>query len=522
MMPVVLNGKEVRNRIALPDDPTMEEALLGVGLPPEVASEFARVRLPFNLRPHQYTSLQAMLAWNRCGIWDQARTGKTICMQLAAIYFARYGMKSIFIMPPVLFDQFAESFSTISNHGTHVQVLNGTAATRTRILKEIADGHSSANILAMTKEVFKIELLDLMSAGFQVLFFDECHMGLQTAKTKTQKGQRTTYSSVRYFVDHTQDSRLILSTGTPVMNELIGTYPIISLKSPGAYQSEDDFNYTHVTYKQILVNTPRGQRYIRTPDSNNYKETALLQRNLHHQAVRARKLDVLDVRVPHIQEIPVTLHKGHYALYKKVLQEHILEVGTKMIDARNASKLRILALQLITDPGMAYQPAPQNAVMETVQTLLDTTDTRHNKAVLFANFNLSVEVLAKTFSKLKPAVVYGPNGADKNMAEVRRFRTDPECRILVANPQAGGVGLTLGDVCQTVIFVEPVSTPGMFDQAASRVILSGQTEPVSIYFLRVNNTISKKAIEVMLGRAQIANEAQKDVKSMLDELLGAM
>jgi hypothetical protein len=62
----------------------------------------------------------------------------------------------------------------------------------------------------------------------------------------------------------------------------------------------------------------------------------------------------------------------------------------------------------------------------------------------------------------------------------------------------------------------------MFDQAASRVILSGQTEPVSIYFLRVNNTISKKAIEVMLGRAQIANEAQKDVKSMLDELLGAV
>jgi hypothetical protein len=521
MMPVVLNGKDIRNRIALPDDPTMEEALLGVGLPPEVASEFSRVRLPFRMRPHQYTSLQAMLAWPRMGLFDQARTGKTLPMQLAATYFGHYGMKSIFIMPPVLFDQFAESFSLVANHGMHVHVLNNTAATRKRVLKEIADGHSSANILAMTKEVFKIELLDLMSAGFQCLFFDEAHMGLQTAKTKTQKGQRTTYASVKYFVDNTQDSRLILSTGTPVFNELIGTYPIISLKSPNAYLSEDDFNYTHVTYKQIRIHTPRGERFIRTPDSNNYKETALLQRNLHHQAVRARKLDVLDIKVPHIQEIPVTLHKGHQALYKRVLQEQILEIGTKMIDARNASKLRVLALQLITDPGMAYKPAPQNAVIETVQTLLDSTDVRHNKVVLFANFNQSVEHLAKTFDKLHPAVVYGPNGPNKNMEEVKKFRTDPDCRLLIANPQAGGVGLTLGDVSQTVIFVEPVSTPGMFDQASSRVVLSGQTEPVSIYFLRINHTISKKAIEVMLGRAQMANEAQKDAKSMLDELLGA-
>jgi hypothetical protein len=519
-MPVMLNGADVRNRIALPDDPTMSEVLLNIGLPQEVADEFSKVRLPFRLRPHQYTSLQAMLAWQRVGIWDEARTGKTICMQLAAIYLAHYGMKSIFIMPPVLFNQFAESFSQIANHGLHVHVLNNAANSRTRLLKEIADGHSTISVLAMSKEIFKIELLDLMSAGFQVLFFDECHMGLQTAKTKTQKGQRTTYASVRYFVDHTQDSRLILSTGTPVFNELIGTYPIISLKSPGAYMSEDDFNYVHVTYKQIKVHTPRGDRYIRTPDSANYKETALLQRNLHHQAVRARKLDVLDIHVPHIQEIPVTLHKAHQALYKRVLQEQILEIGTKLIDARNASKLRVLALQLITDPGIAYKPAPQNAVIETVQALLDSTDVRHNKVVLFANFNASVEHLAKTFDKLHPAVVYGPNGPTKNADQVSKFRNDPDCRILVVNPQAGGVGLTLGDVSQTVIFVEPVSTPGMFDQASSRVILSGQTAPVSIYFLRVNNTISKKAIEVMLGRAEMAKEAQKDAKSMLDELLG--
>lgn len=519
-MPIMVAGHDIGTRIALPDDPTMEDALLQAAVPPEAAAQFANVKLPFSLRPHQIVSLRALLAWNRAGLFDEARTGKTISMQLASIYLGKYGVKSLFLMPPVLFDQFTESFSKIANHGMYVHVLNNPAKSRERILEEIAHGYSPVNVLIMTKEIFKINLLDIMSAGFQALFFDECHMGLQKALTRTKQGARTTYASVKYFVDHVQDSRLVLATGTPVCDELIGTYPIISLKSPNAYLSEDDFNGTHVTYKQLKIRTPKGDRHIMVPDTNGYMEVGLLTRNLHHQAVRARKLDVLDIQRPNLQEVPVTLHKGHYQLYRRVMQEKILEIGTKLIDARNASKLRAFAMQLITDPGIAYKPAPPNAVMETVQVLFDTVDVKHNKVLLFANFNVSVEILAKTFEKLNPAVVYGPNGPTRNQAEVKKFRTNKDCRILVANPQAGGVGLTLGDVAQTVIFVEPVSTPGAFDQASSRVILSGQTEPVVIYFLRVNQTLSKRAIEVMLGRAQQAKEVQLDHKSMLDDLLG--
>ena len=519
-MPIMVAGQDLGARIALPGDPTMEEALLQAAVPPEAAALFSNVKLPFSLRPHQIVSLRALLAWDRAGLFDETRCGKAVVLQLAAIYLAKFGYKTVILMPPVLFDQFTESFSNIANHGAYVHVLNNPAKSRERILEEIAHGYSPINILLMTKEVFKINLLDIMSAGFQCLFFDEAHLGLQKAATRTKQGARTTYASVKYFVDHVQDSRLVLSTGTPVCNELIGTYPIISLKSPNAYLSEDDFISTHVTFKQLKIRTPKGERYIRVPDTNGYTEVGLLTRNLHHHAVRARKLDVLDINKPNLQEIPITLHKSHYQLYKRVMQEKILEIGTKMIDARNASKLRAFAMQLITDPGIAYKPAPPNAVMEAVQVLFDSIDVKHNKVLLFANFNVSVEILASTFEKLNPAVVYGPNGPTKNQDEVRRFKSNKDCRILIANPQAGGVGLTLGDTAQTVIFVEPVSTPGAFDQASSRVILSGQTEPVVIYFLRVNNTLSKRAIEVMLGRAQQAKEVQLDQKSMLDDLLG--
>jgi hypothetical protein len=65
-----------------------------------------------------------------------------------------------------------------------------------------------------------------------------------------------------------------------------------------------------------------------------------------------------------------------------------------------------------------------------------------------------------------------------------------------------------------------VSAPGVFDQALSRVMLLGQTEPVVCYIVKVNNTISPLAIEHMLNKARDINEVVKSKKTLLDALLG--
>lgn len=507
-------------RAGVPYEPSFMDVLLSIGLPEEVAGQFENVRLPFELRPHQYNSLQGMLAWDRMGLFDQTRTGKTVVMHLAAIYLAKYGYKSIFLMPPILFDQFSLALGDIGSHGLRATIFNQGPVRRINLLKKIREGELAMDVLIMTKEIFKSNLTELMAAGFNALFFDECHMGLQKAKMKTPKGERTTYGSVKFFIDNTQNGRLVLATGTPIYNEIIGTYPLISLKTPNAYRNETDFQLTHVTFKQMMIRTPRGVRTIAVPDSNNYLEVELLTENLHKQATRARKLEVLDMRVPNVQEVPIHLNPKHMALYKQVVTERVLEVGSELVDARSSGQLRSLAMQIITDPSIAVHPAPQNTIVDAINTLFNSIDVKHNKVLLFATYNRSVEALAKAFKALNPAVVYGPNGAEKNRASANRFITSDDCRILIANPQAGGVGLTLGGICQNVIFVEPVSTPGEFDQAASRVILDKQTEPVSVYILRILNTISPKTIDVMLGRMAQSKQVSKDKKSLLDELLG--
>jgi SNF2 family DNA or RNA helicase len=138
--------------------------------------------------------------------------------------------------------------------------------------------------------------------------------------------------------------------------------------------------------------------------------------------------------------------------------------------------------------------------------------------VLFANLIKTNEALARRFKEHRPVLIYGPNGTDLNAKNVERFRNDPACRLLIGSPAAGGVGFKLGDVCTHMIFVEPVSSPGIMDQAISRVCLLGQTEPVLVYILKIENTISPAAIDLMMGRIPDIERVMGTRKSLFSVL----
>jgi SNF2 family DNA or RNA helicase len=209
-------------------------------------------------------------------------------------------------------------------------------------------------------------------------------------------------------------------------------------------------------------------------------------------------------------------------LYRKVMKDKLFEVDGELVDARQQQKLRQVALQLAVNPRIAAEEAhvADNMALETARALLDSVNTEKTKVVMFANYNSSVEMLAAYFSKLNPAVIYGQNTAEKNRQNITKFQEDGTCRLMIANPIAGGVGIKAGDVSQTVIFFEPVSTPGQFDQAVSRVILKGQKEPVTVYILEILDTISPSLNELMLNKARTLLEVTKDKKSVYDNLLG--
>lgn len=500
------------------DKANLSEILASYGYGPEVTSKFEGVRFPFELMDHQIEDLRLGLSVDRFGLFNDPRTGKTAIMQAMAIFFARYDFKSLFLMPPALFTQFEMDFGHIQNHGLSLFQLTQSPKKRDQLLAEWNnDYHAAPDVLIMSQPIFVKHSEILRKIGYTGLFFDECHMGCGKEGNKI-------YRAVEEFMrlSGPMTYRLILSTGSPIPNNLYDAYPIIKLKSPKSYPSRRHFDAEHVTFRQIMIRTPYREIMRNIPDHDQYKNLPLLNKWVMHNATRRTKQEVLGVEAPNVQTVPVKLSNPHMKLYRKVLKDRLFEVEGEVVDARQAQKLRQVALQLAVNPSIASDEGhvTQNVPLETAQALLDSVNTDQTKVVMFANYNATVEMLQEHFKKLNPAVIYGQNGAEKNRQQLTKFREDGTCRLLIANPIAGGVGIKAGDISQTVIFFEPVSTPGQFDQAVSRVILKGQTEPVTVYILEILGTISPSLNDLMLGKAKTLLEVTRDKKSVFDNLLG--
>ena len=114
------------------------DVLLQAQLPPESVIPFNDVILPFTLRPHQVLGIQCGLYWDRFGLYHDVRTGKTIVMQLLALFYANYRMKSTFLLPPILFDQFVDEYARIKGHNLKITIIEGSAARKLDLLQSFA------------------------------------------------------------------------------------------------------------------------------------------------------------------------------------------------------------------------------------------------------------------------------------------------------------------------------------------------------------------------------------------------
>ncbi len=509
---------------------TFEDALLLANMPPEVAANFREVIIPFTLRPHQILGLQCGLYWDRFGLYHDVRTGKTVVMQLLAIFYAHYHLRSTFILPPILFDQFQEELAKIKGHLLKATTIEGDAARKREMLQSFAlHPDTCPDLVITTAQIFagpfgkqrKATALQnwwYFAKFSDVLFFDECHLGLQDEESLT-------FRAIENYIKASPTKRLVLSSGTPLRTELRSAYPQIRLKTPDLYTSRRHFDGLHVNFAQMIVSFTRangslGNRQV--PKIDSYKEVELLAENFYKKAHRVSKFDVLTFATPNFQIVPIHLSAKHQAIYKQLLADQILETDTELLDFRQPSKLRHFAQRLITSPELAGEEISDNAVLKALTSIIGTANVDDTgKLIIFANYNSSVKYLKEKFKSYNPAIIYGGDDstAETNRKEVARFKRDRECNIAIINPQAGGVGLTLGDVCQTAVFAEPVTSPGLLDQAAARILLDGQTEPSVIYLLDVRKTFYSEAVKRLLEKEEEVQDVMKDRKTLLNSIL---
>ncbi|WP_391349593.1 DEAD/DEAH box helicase [Azospirillum sp. A23] len=109
--------------------------------------------------------------------------------------------------------------------------------------------------------------------------------------------------------------------------------------------------------------------------------------------------------------------------------------------------------------------------------IVATAASRGEKVLIWSNFVRNLKVLHRHLEDHQPAMIHGgvpsSDGTPVNQVtredELRRFRHDPDCRVLLANPAACGEGVSLHHWCHHAVYLDRSFNAGHFLQSQDRI-----------------------------------------------------
>lgn len=490
--------------------------------------------VPLEPWPHQKKDLNFLMRFERAGLFNDAGVGKTVPMQAFGIYMASEGNKTIFSMPPKLLGQFAESMvDTYQGVDDHLQIflldekqkeaetiVNGWLQNRStcpdiiimsydmfaflqplkaRPAKTIRNAKTGSEYVRPAVKPVKVH--PLKQLGFNCLIFDEAH--------KLKEPSSATHKRVwRWIGSQRGETQIVLSTGTPVYNQLIDAYGLIRLLTPHVYGSKKAFEKKHA-----IIDHHSDYRTIIGWQN---------EEELHHNLYLCGRRVTLEETSPNMPPmIPyqhdIRLSADHKALYKKLMTERVLELQDEFIDATHASKLRQVALQLISNPNNFSDKPIKNVLDDWLENMFEEIGVHQHKIIVFAYYKDTIASLEARYKHLNPAVINGAGG-DSEAARIK-FLRDPTCRVLFLNWKSGGAGLNLQVSCYQLYYEVP-TVPGDIQQAIARIRRGGQKFVQHIHIPRIFSTVANKSLNQLLSKQVKNNEVVKDKHKLLAELLG--
>ena len=326
----------------------------------------------------------------------------------------------------------------------------------------------------------------------------------------------------------------ILLTGTPVLNrpsELISQLEILgrlgelggwfnfAKRYCGAYRTRFGWDLSGATHLEELNQKMRGLCFVRRKKADVLKELPAKQRSIVSIDIDNRKeyqkaendlINYLRGQAVEKADFLESIQGLTAEEKKQAKRERADEAGRKAESAEHLVKIETLKQVAVR--------GKMEAIKTWVEDFLETGE----KLVLFGHHKEVVKGIASLFNA--PCIT-GDTPLDKRQDYVEKFQNDPDCKLIVLNIRAGGVGLTL-TASSNVAFVELGWNPADHLQAEDRCHRIGQEESVTAYYLIGENTIDQMIYDLIESKrvvvdASTEGEGGNDFKIM-NELINKL
>ena len=136
-----------------------------------------------------------------------------------------------------------------------------------------------------------------------------------------------------------------------------------------------------------------------------------------------------------------------------------------------------------------------------------------NKALIFTQFTQTIDWLQRRLPEegFGFRTISGSMSAKNRDKSIQAFQKDPPTTVFILSVRSGAVGINL-TAASHVFMIEPCLNPALQDQAIGRAWRMGQTRPVMVKILTVQNSIETNIVKLVQRRStgKVADEKDSD------------
>ena len=347
------------------------------------------------------------------------------------------------------------------------EVMLGTLARSARTIEQVAN----CDVLITTYALFRLEIDAYRRVPWAGLLLDEAQY------VKNHRGK--TYRCAREL-----DAPFKLAiTGTPMENNLMELWAMLSLTAPGLFADPARF----------------AAHYARPIERGSDPERLARLRRRVKPLVKRRTKELVAAELPPKQEqtVVVDLHPRHRKLYDTHLQRE---------RAEGAGAARRLRPQPLHDPDLDHPPAPAQSPpragrrrtahdpVRKARQRWSSSSTKSSRAATGHSCSASSRSSSPrcaSASTRSASITATWTGAPAGAMKCSTASASGDAPVFLISLKAGGVGLNLteADYC---FLLDPWWNPATEAQAIDRTHRIGQTRPVNVYRLIARDTIEEK------------------------------
>lgn len=439
------------------------------------------------IRNYQRAAIDWIIRHRKVYIGDEMGTGKTLSA-LAAV--AADGSYPVVVVAPASVKlgwhrQIQKFFPSLVGQ---TYVCNG------RLAKPIPQG---TKIILINYDILSFWLTRLQNFKYKAVVLDEAHF------VKNRKAKR---SRAAIVLAQGAEMRIAMS-GTPLVSRPIDL--VAQLEALGRMESLTNGRRTWWFIERYCRPTHNGYGWDTSGASNLFELNERLRRN--GILIRRRKEDVL-TEMPPKQRVSIPLEISNRKEYERVrndishwvkkqiglddkFQSYLSGLPKKQAESEltqriNEKILKAEAAVTITKLSALRQVCMLGKIDAAMQWVDDFLSSEE-KLVLFVSHRSAVDTVMSRFGSAAVKIM-GGMGAEAKQKAIDSFINDDEVRVVVANIDAAAEGIDgWQHVCSNVAFLELTWTPTKHHQAEDRCHRSGQTKPVTCYYLMANGTIDE-------------------------------